>query len=198
MATTNLKKNASGYGYKYTDLAEIHNYLEQANITYYQYTETEDGNDYIYTVPIIDGKEQNPRRGCRIAEAKLSGKSNPAQEQGSAITYARRYSLLMALGLATTDDDAACLTIPNDAPKNIAPAEDAEFQRMQATRITPIHIDTLSQMILDTDTDAVAFMKYYGVEHIEEMTEAQYGDALNLLRQKKLKAEEKGKVIGAE
>lgn len=110
MATSNIKKNASGYGYKYTDLAEIHNYLEENNMRYYQYMETIDGTDYIMTVPIIDGEEKPPRRGCRVAEAKLSGKSNPAQEQGSAITYARRYSLLMAFGLATTDDDAACLT----------------------------------------------------------------------------------------
>ena len=110
MATSNIKKNAEGYGYKYTDLAEIHNWLEANGMRYYQTTETVDGVDYIITIPIVDGKELTPRRGCRVAEAKLSGKSNPAQEQGSAITYARRYSLLMAFGLATTDDDAACLT----------------------------------------------------------------------------------------
>ena len=27
MAETNLKKNREGYGYKYTDLAQIHQYL---------------------------------------------------------------------------------------------------------------------------------------------------------------------------
>ena len=31
MAETNLRKNKNGYGYKYTDLAEIHNYLEENN-----------------------------------------------------------------------------------------------------------------------------------------------------------------------
>lgn len=106
MATTNLKKNSDGYGYKYTDLAEIHTYLESVNATYYQYIEPINGYDYIYTVPIIDGEEKPARRGCRVTEASLSGKSNKAQEQGSALTYARRYSLLMAFGLATTDDDA--------------------------------------------------------------------------------------------
>ena len=106
MATTNLKKESDGYGYKYTDLAQIHTYLEGVNASYYQYIERLDGDDYIYTVPIIDGVEKPARRGCRVAQAILSGKSNPAQEQGSALTYARRYSLLMAFGLATTDDDA--------------------------------------------------------------------------------------------
>lgn len=113
MAETNLQKNKDGYGYKYTDLAEVHEYLERNNMKYYQYIEIINGNDYIMTVPIIDGKAQEPRRGVRVVNAVLSGIKNPAQEQGSAITYARRYSLLMAFGLATEDNDAQTLTRKN-------------------------------------------------------------------------------------
>lgn len=123
MAKTNIKKNAQGYGYTYTDLAQIHNELEAQGITYYQYIDVVDGVDYIMTV-IKDSRsvtDKPPRRGCRIPEAKLSGKTNPAQEMGSAITYARRYSLLMALGWATTDDDAACLTV--EEPPRRTPAK---------------------------------------------------------------------------
>ena len=111
MASTTLKKDSQGYGYKYTDIAGIHEWLESQGYRYYQYIETsEDGSDYIMTVPIIDGKPEAPRRGCKVVMATLTGKTNPAQEQGSALTYARRYSLLMAFGLATDDDDAACMT----------------------------------------------------------------------------------------
>lgn len=106
-----LFKNSQGYGYKYTDISEIHRWLEENSIEYYQYIEPIDGIDYVFTVPIINGEELPPRRGCRVITASLSGKTNPAQEQGSGITYARRYSLLMAFGLATTDDDAACMTV---------------------------------------------------------------------------------------
>lgn len=116
-----LYKNSQGYGYKYTDISEIHKWLEENGITYYQYIETVDGNDYVFTVPIIDGKEQAPRRGCRVIAASLTGKTNPAQEQGSGITYARRYSLLMAFGLATTDDDAACMTEPKSEKRKSIP-----------------------------------------------------------------------------
>jgi hypothetical protein len=107
---TTVSKNKNGYGYKYTDLAQIHDYLESINSRYYQYVERIDNDDYIMTVPIINGEEKPARRGVKIVDAVLSGIKNPAQEQGSATTYARRYSLLMAFGLATEDDDAQSLT----------------------------------------------------------------------------------------
>lgn len=111
-------RDGKNYGYKYTDLAQINEYCDKNNITYYQYVEpfifgvSETMIEYIWTVIIRDGKEESPRRGSRLVEATLQGKSNPAQEQGSSITYARRYSLLMALGLATEDDDAESLSRP--------------------------------------------------------------------------------------
>lgn len=108
---TALKKNAKGYNYTYTDLTQIHEFLESNGWRYYQYIEEKNGVDYIFTVKIDEnGNESKPLQGCRIINATLKDKSNPAQEQGSAITYARRYSLLMAYGLTTTDDDAQCMT----------------------------------------------------------------------------------------
>lgn len=114
MAKTTLTKNKEGYGYKYTELAEIHKYLEENGAWYYQYIDRIDGDDYIMTVKVIDGEEKPALRGCRVVQATLSGIKNPAQEQGSALTYARRYSLLMAFGLATEDDDAQSLTIKKE------------------------------------------------------------------------------------
>ena len=124
---TVLKKKKDGYGYKYTELSEIHNYLEKNGMKYYQEIETNsiNGQDYILTYRYIDGKwEEKPKRGCKIVDATLSGIKNPAQEQGSALTYARRYSLLMAFGLATEDDDGASLTRPQK--EEITTREQAE------------------------------------------------------------------------
>lgn len=115
MAETTLKKNAQGYGYKYTDLAEIHNYLESKGWSYRQFIDVKEGNDYIMTVKIDnEGRESEPIRGCRVVQASLKGVNNPAQEQGSALTYARRYSLLLAYGLCTADDDAQVMSTPKD------------------------------------------------------------------------------------
>ena len=103
-----ITKNTEGYGYKYADLAEIHKYLEGAGLSYYQFIKiNEQGVEQIFTKR--DDMDE-PIPGCKVPQATLSGKSNPAQEYGSALTYARRYSLLMAYGLATEDDDAESLT----------------------------------------------------------------------------------------
>lgn len=101
-----VKKMSQGYGYRYAELSTIHEELERQGITYYQYIayDNEADADYIYTVLHIDDEDLPPRRGCRVISGGDSMKS-AAQAQGSAITYARRYSLLMALGWATEDDD---------------------------------------------------------------------------------------------
>ena len=68
-----------------------------------------------------------PVQGCKVVDATLMGVNNPAQQQGSALTYARRYSLLMAYGLATEDDDAQSLTKPKEELKvQITTKEQAE------------------------------------------------------------------------
>ena len=121
-----IKKNAKGYGYNYTDLAEITKFLVENGISYYQYIEPRDGHDYVMTVVVDEkGVSSMPYRGARIVEAKLSGKDNPVQAYGASLTYARRYSLLMVFGLATTDDDAECFT-----RKRITAKEAAVFKAM--------------------------------------------------------------------
>ena len=162
MAETTLRKNANGYNYKYTDLAEIHTYLESRGWSYYQYIDVIDGNDYIMTVCIKDGKEEPPKRGCRVVQATLKGTNNPAQEQGSALTYARRYSVLMAFGLCTTDDDAACMSTPK----------------------TPVRFtkaDLMDKIEALADTKGVPMEEIYSMASISDLTELNGDRLLKLL-----------------
>ena len=121
MKNTRLAKRTEGYSYKYVELADINKYCEDNGIRYYQEVETSEINqkDYIITYIEKDGKVEK-HRGCQIVEAILQGIKNPVQEYGSSLTYCRRYSLLMALGLATEDDDGASLTIKKEATKEEA------------------------------------------------------------------------------
>lgn len=69
-----IAKKTEGYGYKYTELADINKYCEMNNIRYYQEIETCEINqkDYIITYIIIDDKIEK-HRGCQIVEAILQG-----------------------------------------------------------------------------------------------------------------------------
>ena len=115
--STRIKKSSNGYNYKYTDLAAIHEEMERQGITYRQEIKFDPnaGADYIWTTLIGDDMPKEPICGCRVIGGALKG-GNSAQEQGSAITYARRYSLLLALGWACEDDDADSLT-PRPQPQ---------------------------------------------------------------------------------
>lgn len=129
MTEQTISKNATGYGYKYADLSQVNEYIAKLGETYYQYIETQfnpvsgEAYDYIHTVR-CNGEKETDLRGCRVIEAQLSNKSNAAQEAGSGLTYARRYSLYMAYGLATEDDDGEALTRPQQ--KKSSPAKTAK------------------------------------------------------------------------
>ena len=109
-----LKKNQRAdvgkYSYQYVDIAQIHEYLESINARYIQQIKRIDNDDYVLTKRCFNEEWENEwLQGCRVVDATLIGVKNPAQEQGSALTYARRYSLMMAFGLATEDNDAQSL-----------------------------------------------------------------------------------------
>ena len=190
----NIKKNAAGFNYKYTDLPSLNSWLEAQGLDYYQYTDTaENGEDYVYTVPIINGEEQPARRGCRVVQAVLSGKSNPAQEQGSAITYARRYSLLMAFGLACTDDDAECMSVyHNEKPKAQAKPQSKPQTTNKST--DELH-DEIKAILMQTNSDTTAFLIAVGnhfksvVNSVDEMDEKQTSYAYQLALKKKAQVE---------
>lgn len=181
MADNNLSKNKQGYGYKYTDLAQIHEYLEQNNMKYYQYVETVDGYDYIMTVPIIDGVEQKPRRGVRIVDAVLNGIKNPAQEQGSAVTYARRYSLLMAFGLATEDDDGASLTKPKGNSTGVPKKPTIEENKITEVEAKAAYNLLIRKGSVNVEKD---LQTNYGVSNTKDLTKTQYIDMIKKLNKK--------------
>lgn len=137
--TKNQKaKVGEKYSYQYVDIAQIHEYLEANNMSYYQYIDRIDGDDYIMTVKIINGEEKPALRGARVVDATLIGVNNPAQQQGSALTYARRYSLLMAFGLATEDDDAQSLSEKKEPTKEEADTYKLTFGKFKGKTLKEV------------------------------------------------------------
>ena len=137
-----IKKNKEGYGYTYTDITAINNYCMENGITYYQEVETCEVNsrDYIITY-LTENNETKRYRGCEIVQATLQGIKNPVQEYGSSLTYCRRYSLLMALALATDDNDAQDLTIPTLNTKEDALKMTINFGKYNGKTLSEIQDD---------------------------------------------------------
>ena len=151
--TKNQTANVGKYSYQYVDIAQIHEYLEENGMKYYQEIETSEinGKDYIMTYRFINGEwEEKPKRGCQVTEATLMGVNNPAQQQGSAITYARRYSLLMAFGLAAEDDDAQSLSELKEPTKEDAEKYVINFGKHKGKKLNEVPEDYL-EWLRDND-----------------------------------------------
>lgn len=92
-----IVKNASqGYGYSYSNLAD----LAKAGIEIpMMKTQRVDGDEYVFA--LIDGEWI---QGAKVIEMEMKG-MNAAQAYGSALTYARRYTVQLVKGIACDDDD---------------------------------------------------------------------------------------------
>lgn len=98
MTDKKIIKNAStGYGYHYASLADFAR--QDVNIPQMT-TRLIDGVEFVY---YKDGDEW--LQGARVITEFESKGMNAAQAYGSALTYARRYTVALANGIATDDDD---------------------------------------------------------------------------------------------
>jgi len=93
-----------------------------------------------------------------------------AQGFGSALTYARRYALQTAFGLATEDDDGNAAVKTEAAPMR-EEMPDEEWAK-------------LVQLIEATGADRGKMLKLYGVSNLRMLGKDQYAEAVELLNKK--------------
>lgn len=100
MAESKVVKNKStGYGYKYSNLADLHR--AGVKIPKMRVKPTEFGEFIEY----FDEEAKEWHIGARIVPFEAKN-MNAAQAYGAALTYARRYTVQMAESVACDDDDA--------------------------------------------------------------------------------------------
>lgn len=113
MADAKIVKNqSSGYGYKYSNLADLH----RAGVSIPKMRVKAD--DYGEFIEYYDETEKSWQQGARIVLIE-SKQMNAAQAYGAALTYARRYTVQMAESVACDDDDA----IEKEKPAPVAKAK---------------------------------------------------------------------------
>ena len=114
----NPKKTAVGQGYKYMTLDELIDHTRQAmaglGLSFSQEVSSSDNGNIELMTRIYHTSGQWLAFGPLILPTDNDKKMNQIQQAGSAITYARRYSLAAALGIASEEDN------DGQTPKDIA------------------------------------------------------------------------------
>lgn len=166
-----IAKKSEGYGYKYTELADINKYCEENDIRYYQEVETSEINQKDYIVTYVTKEDKTTKhRGCQVVDAVLQGIKNPVQEYGSSLTYCRRYSLLMALGLATEDDDGA------KCGKKVEKSDGSQRVAL---------INRVNELELELDIPHEKTLEVYKVKSNNQMTDSQLQECIKRMEQVK-------------
>jgi len=168
------KKNANNphFKSKYADLGSVIDTLEplkEHGLWFIQISKERDNGACFETV-VIHGPSGSQ---MSMGETFVPADRNNAQGFGSAQTYARRYGLLSAFGLATEDDDgnAAAKAPPakNDAPQG--PLSDAQW-------------GIIADLIGQTNTDAKAFCAHYKIASVNELPADKFDTARKQLNGK--------------
>ena len=149
MPSNKIVKNASkGYGYTYSNLADLARAgidippMKTERVGEDEYVFAKIGNEWI--------------QGAKVVEMEMKG-MNAAQAYGSALTYARRYTVQLVMGIACDDDDKI--------------EQDGEARRKEV-KTNRIDFNEVREAIKVID-DVASLQDYYKGLGVEHMSEAQ-------------------------
>lgn len=156
---------------KYADLANVWSAWQKCGpangLAVMQFPGTCESNRMEMTTLITHASGQWIKATLSIPLAKVD-----AQGYGSATTYARRYALSAAVGIAPEDDDGNAASNPkgaaNDAPATVNDAQWAE----------------LVHMLEVTNSDTEAFCKAYKVGSVKDLPAMRFEHAKAALQRK--------------
>ena len=159
-----VKNGTEGYGYNYASLSDI---AKQGYKIPKMKVINSDGADYVY---YYDEDLKDWQQGARIVQPNQKG-MNEAQMYGSALTYARRYTTLMALGLACDDDKkieelGSELKKAQQPQKQQAPKQEPK-QETNVLTINEVQFELLKQRF--TTEQLKNLQKMYNIKSFSQM-----------------------------
>ena len=162
-------KNNPHFKSKYADLSAVVEAIKPAltkhGLFFVQQTHEQEGGVCVETVVCHSSGESMP-----LGKLFVPASKQDAQGYGSALTYARRYSLMTAFGVCPEDDDGNAASKP--APKEAVALID-ETQRSE-----------LQALIEATASDIVAFCKFYKIGSLPELPVSKFAHAQKSLKNK--------------
>lgn len=138
--------------------------LSKHGLTYSWQTEQAEGG-VIKVTCVLTHVQGHSERVSLQAGPDQSGNKNNIQAVGSTVTYLQRYTLLAATGMATADMDTDGL-----GPVDMISAEQKE---------------TLIGLMKKVDADVGKFLKYLGVDAIDQLPAASFDNAITALEAKR-------------
>ncbi len=168
-------KNNPHFKSKYADLGAVVEAIKPAltrhGLFFVQHTHEQEGGVCVETVVCHSSGESMP-----LGKLFVPASKQDAQGYGSALTYARRYSLMTAFGVCPEDDDGNAASKP--APQEAVALID-ETQRSE-----------LQALIEATASDIVAFCKFYKIGSLPELPVSKFAHAQKSLKNKLTSKEE--------
>ena len=163
------KKNKANPAFKskYADLAAVIEALEpirKHGLWYRQVLHESAEGVNVETIYIHEGGDTLSAGSLYMPATKRD-----AQGFGSALTYARRYSLQAAFGLATEDDDGNAAV--KSAPAVSQPISAAEW-------------GIITDLIAQTSTDAKAFCEAFKIASVKDLLASDFDRARAMLNKK--------------
>jgi len=154
--------------YRHEDFAEVarvvNPILDRHGLTY-RFRSSQEGNRLRVTC-ILSHRDGHSEETSLEATEDHSGNKNSIQAIGSSATYLQRYTLKLALGLATTNDDDG------------RAASDSGF-------VTDEQADAIRKLITDTGANVNRFLAYMSAESVSDIKASDYTRALTALNRKK-------------
>ena len=159
-----------GKNLKYADLESVVDAIKPAlvanNLFFAQINHEQQGGVCIETIVCHEGGES-----MSFGKLFVPAGKNDAQGYGSALTYARRYSLMAAFGVCPEDDDGnAAVAAPREQPQ-VEKIDDDQW-----TKIT--------SLLEATSSDVKKFCAVYKCKSVREMSPEAYARAVVVLEKK--------------
>jgi hypothetical protein len=180
-ATVTSRRTGASYQYLFASLdvivAAVRPCFQKHGFSYRIDTHVEPGTPaFLVATCMVHHREGHSESSEFRVPVETSGRMNPAQEYGSAGTYAKRYAFCNAFGILTgdEDDDGQSLGAPRDEP----PPPEIRVQGpgvVQGARITPAQHRLLEARIgqLDLDRERVKdWLKRASkgrIEHLDDL-----------------------------
>jgi hypothetical protein len=159
------------FGYDYATLdyiaSVIRPHLDQQGLSY-QFDSSID-NGMVRVTTIIRHTGGHEERTTFSAPIDPKASMNDPQKVASATSYARRYGLMLALGLATG-------------------GEDDDGKAAGSKYITEEQVSTLTDLIADSGADLPRFLNFMAVDQLAHIAARDYGKATRALRARKERA----------